>query len=49
MVNGASKYMADRSAYDRFCYEAMNSPFGRGAAEIVTAGGVELLRNMKTE
>lgn len=29
MVNGASKYMADRKSYDRYTYEAMNSPFGK--------------------
>lgn len=46
MVNGASKYMANKAAYDNFCYEAMNSPFGRGAAEIVSAKCIELLRKM---
>lgn len=34
MVNGGAKYMADISSYDRITYGAMNSPFGRGAAEI---------------
>jgi hypothetical protein len=33
MVNGGQKYMADRESYDRMTYEAMNSIFGRGAAE----------------
>ena len=33
MVNGGAKYMADRSAYDRCMYEAINSPFMPGAAE----------------
>ena len=33
MVNGGAKYMADRSAYDRRMYEAINSPFMPGAAE----------------
>lgn len=47
MVNGASKYMADESSYDRFCYEAMNSPFGRGAAETVSQNSIELLRELK--
>ncbi|MGN0801352.1 MAG: hypothetical protein ACI4MF_02020 [Candidatus Faecivicinus sp.] len=35
MVNGGAKYMADRSAYDRCMYEAVNSPFAPGAAEIL--------------
>lgn len=47
MVNGASKYMADKESYDRFCYEAMNSPFGRGAAEIVSEKCIDLLRELK--
>lgn len=49
MVNGASKYMADEVSYDRFCYEAMNSPFGRGAAEIVRDKAIELLQYMNRE
>jgi hypothetical protein len=49
MVNGASKYMADESAYDRCCYEAMNSPFGRGAAELISDKGIELLRYLNRE
>ncbi|MCD8347860.1 MAG: hypothetical protein LUD16_07930 [Lachnospiraceae bacterium] len=47
LVNGASKYMADESAYDRSCYEAQNSPFGRGAAELLAAKAVEMLKNLK--
>ena len=46
MVNGASKYMADKKSYDRFTYEAMNSPFGKGAAELLTKQSVTLLENM---
>lgn len=49
MVNGASKYMADESSYDRFCYEAMNSPFGRGAAELVGEAGIALLKELRGE
>lgn len=49
MVNGAAKYMADRASYDRFTYEAMNSPFGRGAAEILTSQVITLLENMTGE
>ena len=47
MVNGAAKYMADRKSYDRFTYEAMNSPFGKGAAEIVVQQSEELLESLK--
>lgn len=43
MVNGASKYMADRKSYDRYTYEAMNSPFGKGAAEQLVKQAVLLL------
>ncbi len=46
LVNGASKYMADESAYDRSCYEAQNSPFGRGAAELLCAKTAELLSEL---
>lgn len=33
MVNGAQKYMADQDSYEKMTYEAMNSFFGKGAAE----------------
>jgi len=33
LTDGAAKYMADTTAYDRITYEAMNSRFRRGAAE----------------
>ena len=46
MVNGGAKYMADRTSYDRLTYEAMNSPFGRGAAEKLTRQATELLDRM---
>ncbi|MBI9050336.1 MAG: hypothetical protein JEZ00_13015 [Anaerolineaceae bacterium] len=45
MVNGAAKYMPEQSAYDRITYEAMNSPFGRGSAELLCEKVLELLRN----
>jgi len=45
MVNGGAKYMADMDSYDRFTYEAMNSPFARGAAEILCEQAVLLLHN----
>lgn len=47
MVNGASKYMADKSSYDRFTYEAQNSPFGKGAAEILMKESIQMLNEMK--
>ncbi len=46
LVNGASKYMADAAVYDRSCYEAQNSPFGRGAAEMLTERAVEMLSEL---
>ncbi|MCC8049908.1 MAG: hypothetical protein LIP10_04510 [Clostridiales bacterium] len=46
LVNGASKYMADTGAYDRSCYEAQNSPFGRGAAEMLAGRAVEMLEEL---
>ncbi|WP_329348481.1 hypothetical protein OG226_08575 [Streptomyces sp. NBC_01261] len=39
-----AKYMADAGSYDRITYEATNSRYAKGAAEIVTARLVELLR-----
>ena len=34
------------SAYDRITYEAMNSPFARGSAELLGEKAVGLLRDM---
>lgn len=48
MVNGAAKYMADSGSYDRVTYASMNSPYGRGAAEILTARLTELLAPPRT-
>ena len=47
MVNGGAKYMAERDAYDNSKYEAMNSPFGKGAAEILLRKALGLLEKMK--
>lgn len=47
MVNGASKYMADKESYDKVTYESMNSPFGKGSAEILSENAIELLTIMK--
>ncbi|WP_406445179.1 hypothetical protein OHB00_48710 [Streptomyces sp. NBC_00631] len=46
MVNGAAKYMADQGSYDRITYEAMNSRYGRGAAETVAGRIVGILRSL---
>jgi hypothetical protein len=37
--------MPERSAYDCITYEAMNSPFARGSAELLCEKVVELLRS----
>jgi hypothetical protein len=42
MVDGAAKYMADELAYERGTYEAMNSRFARGSAELVAQSLAEL-------
>lgn len=47
LVNGGAKYMADTAAYERITYEAMNSPFARGAAEILQARVLELLSSQR--
>lgn len=44
MVNGGDKYMPERSAYDRITYEAMNSGYGRGAAEQLTEQVLQAFR-----
>ena len=44
LVNGGAKYMADRSCYDRCMYEAINSPFGPGAAERMAQTAVTMLQ-----
>ena len=43
LINGGAKYMADQSAYDRFMYEAVNSPFAPGAAEMLVREAAALL------
>ena len=44
MINGGAKYMADQSAYDRCMYEAVNSPFAPGAAELMVREAAALLK-----
>lgn len=41
--NGGAKYMADAASYDRITYEAQNSPFMKGAAELLAKRAGELL------
>lgn len=43
LINGGAKYMADQSAYDRCMYEAVNSPFAPGAAEMLVKEAAALL------
>jgi len=47
MVNGAAKYMADAESYDKFTYEARNSGFAKGSAEIVAEKMVSMLNQLK--
>lgn len=44
LINGGAKYMADQSAYDRCMYEAVNSPFAPGAAEMLVKEASALLK-----
>lgn len=44
LINGGAKYMADQSAYDRCMYEAVNSPFAPGAAELLAREAAALLK-----
>ncbi len=47
MVNGGQKYMADEQSYQRFTYEAMNSMFAQGSAEIVSQNVIAKLKELK--
>lgn len=47
MVNGGAKYMADRESYDRCTYEAMNSQFHKGAAEILCREAKAMLEQLQ--
>ena len=47
MVDGGAKYMPDAVSYDRFTYEARNSSYARGAAEMVASGVNDLLKQMR--
>lgn len=47
LVNGSAKYMADQHSYMRRTYEAMNSPFAVGAAELLRDKVLTVLRDMQ--
>lgn len=47
MVNGGAKYMADQDSYKHITYEAMNSSFAVGSAEILRDHALTLLKEMK--
>ncbi len=47
LVNGGEKYMPESSAYDRITYEAMNSKFAKGSAEILKKELIEVLKDKK--
>ncbi|MCD8191052.1 MAG: hypothetical protein LUD78_12705 [Clostridiales bacterium] len=49
MVNGGDKYMPEHTAYDRITYEAMNSKFARGSAELVARHITETLKSIQKE
>ena len=44
LVNGGAKYMGDKSVYERCMYEAQNSPFAPGAAEMLADAAISLLK-----
>lgn len=47
--NGGAKYMADAASCDRITYEAQNSPFMKGAAELLAKRAGELLAESDAE
>lgn len=47
MVNGGAKYMADKKSYERMTYEAMNSSFRKGSAELLRDEIICLLQKTK--
>ena len=44
MMNGAAKYMPEAAAYTKSTYEAMNSGYGPGSAELLADGIVTALK-----
>lgn len=49
MVNGAAKYMPDAASYQKITYEAMNSSYGAGSAEIFRARIVASLKKIRAK
>lgn len=43
--NGGAKYMADAASCERITYESQNSPFMKGAAELLCSAAKDLLRS----
>lgn len=46
MVNGAAKYLPDAESYKRFTYQAMNSSYGPGSAEILQGRILQTLNTL---
>lgn len=49
MVNGIAKYMADEKSYERMSYEAMNSGFWKGSAELLRDEAIRILLKGKPD
>ncbi|MCD8221155.1 MAG: hypothetical protein LUD07_02975 [Clostridiales bacterium] len=49
MVNGGDKYMPEQTAYDRITYEAMNSKFAQGSAELLADRILGTLKSIQKE
>jgi len=47
MVEGGARFMADTQSYERFTYEARDSQYARGAAELTISGFDNLLTQMQ--
>lgn len=47
MVNGSAGYLPHAEAYDNFTYEAMNSSFPKGSAELLMGEAVRFLRTVQ--
>lgn len=47
MINGGQKYMADEQSYQNFTYEALNSMFACGSAELVSQAVINKLKERK--
>ena len=47
MVNGAARYMPDADSYKKITYEAMNSSYRHGSAEIFAGSILDTLETMQ--